>query len=104
MSLVGVHLRSIMSVSARISVRSGSVTSSSVTARNVSTSCSSSGFAGEIMTTSRCTRENPLSASTVPLLNERDSKKAFDEMKRAIDRTIEAEKHRDDFGNEQGKK
>jgi hypothetical protein len=56
------------------------------------------------MTTSRCTRENPLSASTVPLLNERDSKKAFDEMKRAIDRTIEAEKHRDDFGNEQGKK
>jgi hypothetical protein len=48
--------------------------------------------------------ENPLSASTVPLLNERDSKKAFDEMKRAIDRTIEAEKHRDDFGNEQGKK
>ena len=35
--------------------------------------------------------------------NERDSKKASEEMKRAIDKTVEAEKNRDNFGNEQGK-
>ena len=35
--------------------------------------------------------------------NEGDSKKAGDVMKRAIDRTVEAEKNRDNFGNEQGK-
>lgn len=35
--------------------------------------------------------------------SEQDSKKAGEEMKRAIDKTVEAEKNRDNFGNEQGK-
>ena len=36
--------------------------------------------------------------------NERDNKKAGEEMRRAVDRTVEAEKNRDNFGNEQGKR
>ena len=35
---------------------------------------------------------------------QKENRRAGEEMKRAIDRTVEAEKNRDNFGNEQGQR